>query len=41
MMVYFFTIDYVLPICPKVLTDVIPAMERKQELLATLETVLD
>jgi hypothetical protein len=41
MMTYTFMIDYVLPTCPKVLTHIIPAMERTQGLLGTLETVFD
>jgi hypothetical protein len=41
MMTYNFTIDYVLSTCPKVLTHVIPAMERKQGLLGKLEAIFD
>jgi hypothetical protein len=41
MMIYTFTIDYVLSTCPKVLTHVIPAMERTQRLLGTLEVIYD
>jgi hypothetical protein len=40
-MIYTFTIDYVLSTCPKVLTHVIPAMERTQRLLGTLEVIYD
>jgi hypothetical protein len=39
MMTYIFTIDSVLPTDPKVLTHLIPAMERIQGLLGTLEAV--
>jgi hypothetical protein len=41
MMTYIFTIDSVLPTCPKVLAHVIPTIERTQGLLGTLEVVLD
>jgi hypothetical protein len=41
MMTYIFTIDSVLPTGPKVLPYVIPAMERNQGLLETLEVVFD
>jgi hypothetical protein len=41
MMTYIFTIDSVLPTGPKVLPYVIPAMERNQGLLETLEAVFD
>jgi hypothetical protein len=40
-MTYIFTIDFVLPIGPKVLAHVIPAMGRTQGLLDTLEVVFD
>jgi hypothetical protein len=40
-MTYIFTIDFVLPTDPKVLTHVIPIMERTQGLLDTLEVVFD
>jgi hypothetical protein len=36
-----FTVEYVLPTCPKVLTQIISAMERTQGLLGTLEIVFD
>jgi hypothetical protein len=41
MMTYIFTINFVLSTCPKVLTHVIPAMERIQWLLGTLEAIFD
>jgi hypothetical protein len=41
MITYIFTIDSVLSTCPKVLAHVIPAMERTQGLLGTLEAVFD
>jgi hypothetical protein len=41
MMAYIFMIDYVLSTCPKVLAHVIPAIERTQGLLDTLEAVFD
>jgi hypothetical protein len=41
MMTYIFMINSVLPTSPKVLTHVIPAMERTQELLGTLEAAFD
>jgi hypothetical protein len=41
MVTYFLTIDYVLFSDPKVLTRVIPTMERVQGLLDTLEVVSD
>jgi hypothetical protein len=41
MMSYIFMVDYVLPTCPKVLTEIISAMERTQALLGTLEVVFD
>jgi hypothetical protein len=41
MMAYIFTIDFVLPTCPKVLEHVMPAMEGTQGLLGTLEAVFD
>jgi hypothetical protein len=40
-MTYIFTIDYVLPTCPKMLAHVIPAMERTQGLLGTHEAIFD
>jgi hypothetical protein len=40
-MTYMFTIDFILPIGPKVLAHVIPAMERTQGLLGTLEIIFD
>jgi hypothetical protein len=40
-MTYIFMIDYVLTTCPKVLTHIIPVMERTQGLLGTLEAVFD
>jgi hypothetical protein len=39
MMIYIFTIDYVLTTCPKVLTHVIPIIERTQVLFGTFEVV--
>jgi hypothetical protein len=41
MMMYIFMIDYVLPTCLKVLAHVLPAMERTQGLLGTLEAVFE
>jgi hypothetical protein len=41
MMTYNFTIDFVLPTYPKVLTHTIPTMERTQGLLGTLEAIFD
>jgi hypothetical protein len=41
MMTYISMIDYVPPTCPKVLTHVIPTMERTTGLLGTLEAVFD
>jgi hypothetical protein len=41
MIIYFLTIDHVLPSDPKMLTRVIPTMERAQGLLDTLEVVSD
>jgi hypothetical protein len=41
MMTYIFTIDFVLPTCPKALANIIPAMEGTQWLLGTLEAVFD
>jgi hypothetical protein len=41
MITYIFTIDYVMSTCHKVIAHVIPAMERTQWLLGTLETVFD
>jgi hypothetical protein len=41
MVTYFLMIDHVLPSDPKVLTRVIPTMERAQGLLGTLEVVSD
>jgi hypothetical protein len=41
MMTYIFTIDYVLPTCPKVLAYIILVMERTQGLLGTLKAVFD
>jgi hypothetical protein len=41
MMTYIFMIDSILFTCPKVLARVIPAMERTQWLLGTLEAVFD
>jgi hypothetical protein len=41
MMTCIFTIDYVLPTCPKVLAHVILAIERTYGLLGTLEAVFD
>jgi hypothetical protein len=41
MMTYIFTIDSVLPTGSKVLTHIIPAMERTQGLFGTLEAVFD
>jgi hypothetical protein len=41
MITYFLTIDHVLSSDPKVLTCVIPTMERAQGLLFTLEVVYD
>jgi hypothetical protein len=41
MMTYIFMIDYVLSKYPKVLAHVIPAMERTQWLLGTIEAVFD
>jgi hypothetical protein len=38
---YIFTIDYVLLTCPNVFAHVMPAMERTQGLLSTLEAVFD
>jgi hypothetical protein len=40
-MTYIFMIDSVLPKYPKVLTHVIPTMERNQGLLGTLEAAFD
>jgi hypothetical protein len=40
-MTYIFMIDSVLFTCPKVLTHVIPVMERTQELIGALEAVFD
>jgi hypothetical protein len=40
-MTYIFTIDSVLPTRPKVLTHIIPIMERTQGLLGTLEAIFD
>jgi hypothetical protein len=40
-MTYIFTIDSVLSTCPKLLTHVIPAIERIQGLLGTLKVVSD
>jgi hypothetical protein len=41
MVTYFLTIDHILSSDPKVLTHVIPTMERAQGLLGTLEVVSD
>jgi hypothetical protein len=41
MVTYFLTIDHVLSSDPKVLTRVIPTMERAQGLLSTLEVISD
>jgi hypothetical protein len=41
MMIYIFTIDFVLLTCPKVLASVIPTVEGTQGLLGTLEAVFD
>jgi hypothetical protein len=41
MITYFLTIDHVLSSDPKVLTRVIPTIERAQELLGTVEVVSD
>jgi hypothetical protein len=41
MVTYFLMIDHVLSSDPKVLTHVIPTMERAQGLLVTLEVVFD
>jgi hypothetical protein len=41
MMTYIFTIDFVLPTCPKALAHIIPVMEGTQWLLGTLEAVFD
>jgi hypothetical protein len=41
MVPYFLTIDYILSSNPKVLTRVIPTMERVQGLLGTLEAESD
>jgi hypothetical protein len=41
MVTYFLTIDHVISSDPKVLTRVIPTIERAQRLLATLEVVSD
>jgi hypothetical protein len=41
MMAYIFKMDSVLHTGPKVLTHVIPTMERTQGLLGTLEAVFD
>ena len=41
MVTYILTIDFVLSAGPKVLAHVIPAMERAQGLLGTLEAVSD
>jgi hypothetical protein len=40
-MTYIFTIDFVLPTCPKVLAHVISAIEWTQGLFGTLEAVFD
>jgi hypothetical protein len=41
MVTYFLTIDYVLSSDPKMLTRVIPIMERAQVLFGTLEVISD
>jgi hypothetical protein len=41
MVTYFLTIDYILSSDPKLLTRVIPTMERAQGLLGTLEAKSD
>jgi hypothetical protein len=41
MITYIFMIYSVLPTCTKVLAHVIPAMERTQGLLGTLEAIFD